>query len=353
RRSERARSGHADPRLAGHGKGADPRLARRGDDANPQLAGRGDGAGSRARLAGRPRRRRPGFVLPVAALALAALAAFALVPRHDEVPAQPALVAAIDPARVLADGHVLYQRSTAIFSMKFIGADGRRAARPLDATYAIARSVPEERWFAPDGSGRIRYGRTSAPFLPSAKDERAWRAAGSPDLEALMPMLGDPAPKRRTFGPGGLDAQLFANSNLEAVLPEHDPLSVVPRSPRGLRAFLFAAAGRVSQDPLPDPITAEVLALLTYPRTPADLRAALLEVVATLPGTERIAALADGAGRAVPALRYGNAGDTRVLAYDPVSSRLLAVGTDAGGRVRWQQTFALEEGAVGRVGERP
>ena len=281
------------------------------------------------------------------------MAAFALVPRHDEVPARPAVAAAIDPERVLAAGHVLYQRSTSVASLKFIGADGRRVERPADAAYAIARGVPEERWIAPDGSGRIRSGRTTAPFLPSAEDERAWRAAGSPDLETLMPMFGDPAPKRRSFGPDALDTQLFANSNLEAVLPKRDPLSVVPHSPRGLRAFLFAAAARVSQDPVPDPITAEVLALLTYPRTPADLRAALLEVVSTLPGAKRIAKLADGAGRAVPALRYGSRGDTRVLAYDPVSSRLLAVGAEAGGRVLWQQTFALEEGGVERVGERP
>ena len=344
----------ADLPRAGRADGADPRRAGRGDDgADPRLVGSGDEADSRARLGRRPRRRRLRLVLPVVALALAAVAAFALAPRDREVPAGNGRVTAIDPERVLAAGHVLYQRSTSVVSMKFIGADGRRVERPVDAAYAIARGVPEERWVAPDGSGRIRYGRTGAPFLPSPEDERAWRAAGSPDLEKLMPMLGDPAPKRRSFSPAALDTQWFANSNLEAVLPERDPLSVVPHDPRGLRAFLFAAAARVSQDPVPDPITAEVLALLTYPRTPADLRAALLEVVAALPGAERIAKLTDGAGRAVPALRYGNKGDTRVLAYDPVSSRLLAVGADAGGRVLWQQTFALEEGAVMHVGEHP
>ena len=197
----------------------------------------------RPRLTGRtPRRRRPGFVLPVVALALAAVAAFALVPGTTR--SRPGLPwprrstrSACSPPATCS-----YQRSTSVAVDQYIGADGRRVERPADAAYAIARGVPEERWIAPDGSGRIRSGRTTAPFLPSAEDERAWRAAGSPDLETLMPMFGEPAPKRRSFGPDALDTQLFANSNLEAVLPKRDPLSVVPHSPRGLRAFLLAAA---------------------------------------------------------------------------------------------------------------
>jgi predicted nucleic acid-binding protein len=236
--------------------------------------------------------------------------------------------------------------------MKFIGADGRRAEHPSDAAYAIARSAPEERWIAPDGAGRIRYGRDSAPFLPSPEDERAWRAAGSPDLETLMPAFGQPVAKRRSYGMRGMDAQLLANANLD-FLPKRDPLSVVPRTPRELRTFLYAAAERQPRGPVPDTVTAEVLRLLNYPRAPAQLRAALLEAVSAFPGARELGEIEDAAGRKVQALRYPGEGDARVLAYDRVSARLLAVGAVAGRRVLWQQTLALSEGAVGRIGERP
>ena len=65
-------------------------------------------------------------------------------------------------------------------STRYIGADGRPTLSPREAAYAISRSVPEEIWLAPDGSARVVYGKESAPYLPSAADERAWRAAAHP-----------------------------------------------------------------------------------------------------------------------------------------------------------------------------
>jgi hypothetical protein len=96
-----------------------------------------------------------------------------------------------------------------------------------------------------------------------------------------------------------------------------------------------------------------VLGLLNYPRAPARLRAALLEAVSAFPGARQLGEIEDAAGRRVLALRYPGEGDTRVLAYDRESARLLAVGAVVGRRVLWQQTLALSEGAVGRIGERP
>ena len=71
-----------------------------------------------------------------------------------------------------------YERNTFQIAIRYITAEGSPNGSPGNAAYAIARSVPEEIWRAPDGSGRITYGADSAPFLPSAADERAWRAAG-------------------------------------------------------------------------------------------------------------------------------------------------------------------------------
>ena len=173
-------------------------------------------------------------------------------------------------------------------STKYIGANGRSTASPNDAVYAISRSVPEELSLDPDGSGRNVYGADSAAYLPSPGDERAWRAAGDPDLEKLMGPTGDWGPKKQDFGPGELDSQLIFNSNLEAVLPKDDPLSVLPHDPRELGAFLAAAAEKqrpegpesVVQDTFAD----DGLTFLRYPRTPDDLRAALIEVLAARPG---------------------------------------------------------------------
>ena len=83
----------------------------------------------------------------------------------------------VEAATLLAGGKVFYQRSTFHLETKYIGADGRPATNPGDAAYAISRSVPEEMWLAPDGSGRILYGTESA-VVPAQPGRRARVARG-------------------------------------------------------------------------------------------------------------------------------------------------------------------------------
>ena len=94
---------------------------------------------------------------------------------------------------------------------------------------------------------------------------------------------------------------------------------------------------------------------LRYPRTPPDLRAALLEVFATLPGTTTLGVIEDGAGRSAAALRLppdSNDGNN-VIAFDPETSRLLGEGVAYQDGVRWNHLYGLATGTVPKTGERP
>jgi hypothetical protein len=306
----------------------------------------------------RARRRPLRLALPVAALALAAAAVVALLSNSDEVAVERATAgkSLVDATTLLADGKVFYQRGTFHLMTKYIGANGRPAANPDDAAYAISRSAPEEMWLARDGSGRILYGTESAVYLPSPGDERAWRAAGAPDLEKLMGPPGGWGPKKQDFGPGKLDTTLIFNSNLEAVLPKDDPLSVVPHGPRELTAFLETAAAKQRpegpESVVRDTFADDALTFLRYPRTPDDLRAALIEVLAARPGTQQLGEIRDSADRPATALQLSTGGGL-VVAYDPATARLLATGYKVPDGVRWTMTYALTVAAVEKIGDRP
>jgi hypothetical protein len=147
---------------------------------------------------------------------------------------------------------------------------------------------------------------------------------------------------------------LLFNSNLEAVLPKDDPLSVLPHRPRELATFLHVAAAK--QRPkgpetlVRDTVVDDALTFLRHPRTPADLRAALLRVLAAQPGARRLGDIKDSAGRTVAALELAQG---RVVAFDPVASRLLATGFKVGDGVRWTMTYALTTAGVPAIGDRP
>ena len=283
-----------------------------------------------ARPAVRPpwRRARLRIALPLAALVGAtAVVLVALLPSRVETPiappiAQAAKVVCAQPgaggrclralstvagAQGALGGKVLYQRNRFTLSTAYIGANGRPTANPRDAAYAVTTTVPEEVWLAADGSGRLEYGADDEPKPASPADERAWRAAGSPDLTKLVPPSGEWGPKKQAFGPGELDAVLIFNSNLEAALPKDDPLSVLPHDPDELAAFLHEAARKQrkgsTESDISNTFGTDVTTFLRYPRTPPDLRAALLQVFATLPGTKTLGVIEDGAGRTAAALQ--------------------------------------------------
>jgi hypothetical protein len=324
-----------------------------------------------------PRRRRRRLLLAAAVPAAAAVAAaLALLPGRVETPVtpppalaacfvrsgapQPCLHALADVAaaqRALGAARVFYERNEFTLTIKYIGADGRSAADPGDAAYAIVRTVPEELWLAADGSGRYVYG-SQGPARPAgAGDERAWRAAGAPDLETLMgPAEEDWGPKVQSFKPG---AMLF-NSNLEAVLPRNDPMSVVPHERRALEAFLEHAARRQRpnepESQVRNTFGTDVTTFLRYPGTPPDLRSALLDVFADVPGARLLGRIRDGAGRPAAGidLPYDMNDGKDIIAFDPATARLVAEGTSDGhGSVRWNNIYALKTARVAKVGERP
>jgi hypothetical protein len=167
---------------------------------------------------------------------------------------------------------------------------------------------------------------------------------------------GSWGPKKQDFGPAELDEDLVFNSNLEAVLPKDDPLSVLPHEPGALRAFLEEAAAKqrpeAPESVVRDTLADDALTFLRYPRTPADLRAALLEVLAALPGTRPLGEIRDSAGRGVTALQLSTGGGL-VVAFDAGTARLLATGSKVTGGFRWHMTYALTSAGVPAVGDRP
>ena len=262
--------------------------------------------------------------------------------------------------RVLAAGRVFYTRNDFTISTTYVGADGRPTAAPADAAYVVSRTVPEEMWLAPDGSGRLAYGDERPPAPAGPADKRAWRAAGAPDLETLVGPPAEWGPKVQEFGRGELESALLFNSNLEAVLPKRDPLSVLPREPGELAEFLRDAARKQRpegpESNVSNTFGTDVTTFLRYPLTPPELRAALLEVLATVPGARAIGTIRDGAGRVAAAIALPpdmNDGQD-IVAFDPATSRLLAEGmSDGSGGVRWHMVYGVTTAAVDAVGDRP
>jgi hypothetical protein len=345
-----------------------------------------DAARARARarleaaITAEPRsRRRLWLALPVAALAgAAAVAVVALTPTQVRTPVAPpiaeaakvvcarpgaggrclrALSTVAGAQSALAAGQVFYQRNIFTLSTTYVGADGRSGAGARDAAYALTTRVPEEVWLAPDGSGARSYGEEDAPRPASTADERAWRAAGSPNPVTLMDPGGEWGPKHPTYGPGELDLSMIFNSNLEAVLPAEDPLSVLPHDPEQLATFLWEAADKQRNGgaDVRNTFGTDVTTFLRYPRTPPDLRAALLQVFATLSETRTLGVIQDGAGRPAAALELPpdmNDGNN-VIAFDPETSQLLAEGMAYKGSVRWNYVYGVSTGAVAKTGDRP
>ena len=248
-----------------------------------------------------------------------------------------------------AGGPVLYLRNTFHMSTRYIGANGRPTASPREAAYAISRSVPEEIWLAPDGSARVAYGKESAPYLPSPADERAWRAAGSPDLAKLMGLPGRWGPKRTNYGPGGFEAALLSTANLDVVLPEQGPAVRAPAQAVGAARVPdpggAASSARTGPAQLRrDTFAIDALAFLQYPATPRDLRRALIAGAPERPRWPRSREhprfrRPRGAGLPAPGRHGGRPGD-RLRPRD--LEACWPAGAGSGDAIRWNMTYRVE-----------
>ncbi len=272
---------------------------------------------------------------------------------------------------------VTYSKTLCNHVTLYAGAAGRPAADPEAGVYAIGRIADEEVWVGPDGA-RVARGHEGAPYPISAADERAWRAAGSPDLQRLM--------GRSHYGNHGstvrrkrIDDMLLGSGELSHLLPAGAPYRDMPRAASDLKTYLVRTAWRqrtelsgegdaacvADEAACPAAMRERYTSLaLTYavvmledPRAPAALRTGLIELFRGLPRTRSLGKLIDRAGRTGDAIGLSGSGadGLNVLLIDG-GSRLLAEGSanppDAA-HLRWYRTLAVERGRVARIGERP
>jgi len=288
-----------------------------------------------------------------------------------------ALAAADD---VLAKGKVFYRRDLWSQSITYVGPSGRPQPGPRGpGVFGIVRAGTQELWVTPDRSGRVEYGPAQRPYLPSDADERAWRAAGRPNLDHLAgrPSRRDELPPR-DFDAGELDAVLLGNGELAEALPKGDPLRDLPTEPAALARELrrigwyqrvrLSGEGPCAPD-LHDCSTGtrrniegrygtNITTLLRYPFTPPRLRRALLHLLGAIPGAQRLGALRDPTGRRGAAINIPerlNDG-LNIILFDLATGRLLADGHADDGTpttLRWHDIYDLKVGSVSRVGQRP
>jgi hypothetical protein len=236
------------------------------------------------------------------------------------------------------------------------------------------RTASEELWLAPDGRGRETHtdGGTARP--QTAADKAAWRAAGSPDLETLVPNPQGMRPLSQD-----LDARamyLGANGLYDFLPHDGDPLGPIPHNRDALAAWLRDRAfkERAGNDPgcnpdgtgcnagvlrsLDDTYAGDIETLLAYPATPPDLRGALVELLGEIPGARSLGLVRDPVGRQVVAMSVSadkaGPGEPSIVAFDPNSGELRATGAPGPrGTIRWSTIYAITTSRVAAVGDRP
>jgi hypothetical protein len=167
--------------------------------------------------------------------------------------------------------------------------------------------VPEVReiWVAPDGSGRLLQ-REEKPIFLGPRDRLRWQESGSPPV-------GGGRTSEETFGPGGL---------------AYVDLQSLPTDPEALfESIRDRAEGTGVGD-----VGAEMLVivgdLLRETVAPPELRAALYEVAARIPGIELVGQVTDPAGRRGVAVAvesdYSGALTRQELIFDPETSEMWA-----------------------------
>jgi hypothetical protein len=165
------------------------------------------------------------------------------------------------------------------------------------------RPLVREDWMAADGSGRIRETVGDLIFLSEA-DRQAWEA-------------GDVTPfaLNEDFGPGGLEPQLAS--------------ALLPTDVDRLREEVRQRAEASHPWPRTDSQMFVVIRdLLRDPLTPPDVRAALFEVAAGLPGIELLGEMDDRVGRpgvavAMTAFPFTPWHRQEIVIFDPATSVLL------------------------------
>lgn len=262
-------------------------------------------------------------------LVVAVIAALAVIgvrgPFSGLPPIEPAAAAALRDAatvaaslepRVVEDGY-LYTRTEAMWQTSY-------------ADFTYLRPVSREIWLAADGSGRLSE-TVGEPVFLSEADKEAWIAAGSPPTHA----------NNMDFGP---DEGAFFDA------------STLPTDVDELRELVRSRAEQADRRPAEVEMFVVIGDFLRETVAPPEVRAALYEVAATLPGVQLLGEMTDHAGRVGIGVAMADGEFQEVLIFDPATSSLLehqTVGLEAYGDHRppvlWGYATCIESSIVSEL----
>jgi len=313
----------------------------------------------------RPSRRRratPRLVLTVAAVVVTALAVSVAVLAGRGADQTPAVVALDATARAAAaqaytplqPGQFLYTKvvgmsqlilSGGVVPLDVSGApilgatateinqalrEGRVQRSPTPETFTVLHETTNEMWVNLDGSSRVQ-SVGCCPRLATPRDEAVWDSSGRPDLDSFIREIA------QDFAPG--DGPTVGDLTLSA-----DPDVIGHR--------FGGADGKLDLEEVGDHISSLLYAA-------PEVRAALLEAIARIPGLEVIEHARDGVGRRGTGFATVQAGVEQMVVFDSstgqyLGSRRVSVGTDRypkGTVLSW--SAVLEVAPVAEVGATP
>jgi hypothetical protein len=263
----------------------------------------------------RPRARRAPRLTAGLILAGAAAAAVLVIPARDgrlgAASAQAAATLRHAAARVdgltreLRPGEYWYVRTRTAWTTSVEGHHGAYTATGLEI---------REEWTAADGARRWTTRPIGPIGFPTSQDRERWQADGRPDLTERPSV--DHSDGRFILG----DRQYT-----------YRQLLALPRDPQALYARLHAAAVACGcGNGVDDETFASAVELLRTNPLPADLRAAILQAAARVPGIEQRPER-DITGRPGVAVAYHDSQSTQALIFDPATGELLGDREGAGG----------------------
>lgn len=154
-------------------------------------------------------------------------------------------------------------------------------ATTSDEAYSVRIPIVREYWIGDDGSGRLVATQAGELLWPGPLDKSRWEAQGSPQLYG---------PSDQQYGPGELVGPGLDGGAL-GTLPVGYDFASLPRDPEALyEAISSAAAERQPRAPEEAPQPSSLgtfglfIELLYTPLTPPDIRSALFEAMAYIPG---------------------------------------------------------------------
>jgi hypothetical protein len=223
--------------------------------------------------------------------------------------------------RELNPGEYWYVRSWTLSTTSVEGHAG--------AYTVMGREIREE-WTAADGTRRWTTRPVGPIRFPTAQDRQRWEADGSPDLSE-RPSVDHSHPR---FTMGTRDYT-------------YRQLLALPRDPQALYARLHSAAVACRcGNGVDDQTFVNAVELLRTNPLPTDLRAAILQATARIPGIDQHRER-DIIGRPGLAVAYHGSQGTQVLIFDPATYELLGDREGEGG------TADVAAGMVGSPTARP